>query len=69
MGQHKHNPTAIAAKKGELPPKQREKQLTKREAEVLLRRKNPRSDAGGICSSGGNERNTCKWRNTICLDL
>lgn len=21
MGQHKHNPTAIAAKKGELPPK------------------------------------------------
>lgn len=39
MGQHKHNPTAIAAKNGELPPKQREKQLTKREAEVLLRRK------------------------------
>lgn len=23
MGQHKHNPTAIAAKKGELPPKKR----------------------------------------------
>lgn len=39
MGQHKHNPTAVAAKNGELPPKQREKQLTKREAEVLLRRK------------------------------
>lgn len=38
MGQRKHNPTAIAAKNGELPPKQREKQLTKREAEVLLRR-------------------------------
>lgn len=31
MGQHKHNPTAIADKNGELPPKQREKQLTKRE--------------------------------------
>ena len=39
MGQHKHNLTAIAAKNGELPPKQREKQLTKREAEVLLRKK------------------------------
>ena len=23
MGQHKHNPTAIAAKNGELPPKKR----------------------------------------------
>ena len=32
MGQHKHNPTAIAAAKGELPP-------TKRQAEVLLRKK------------------------------
>lgn len=39
MGQHKHNPTAIAAAKGELPPKQREKRLTKRQAEVLLRKK------------------------------
>lgn len=39
MGQHKHNPTAIAAKNGELPPKRREKRLTKRQAEVLLRRK------------------------------
>jgi len=29
MGQHKHNPTAIAAKKGELPPKP--KKLSKRE--------------------------------------
>lgn len=36
MGQHKHNPTAIAAKNGELPPKQREKRLTKRQAERLL---------------------------------
>lgn len=34
MGQHKHNPTAIAAAKGELPPKP--KRLGKREAERLL---------------------------------
>lgn len=31
MGQHKHNPTAIAAKNGELPPKP--KKLSKREAD------------------------------------
>ena len=31
MGQHKHNPTAIAAAKGELPPK--------KQAERLLRLK------------------------------
>ena len=37
MGQHKHNPTAIAAKNGELPPKKRERQLTKRQAERLLK--------------------------------
>lgn len=34
MGQHKHNPTAIAAKKGELPP--RPKPMGKREAERLI---------------------------------
>lgn len=39
MGQHKHNPTAIAEAKGELPPKRREPHLTKRQAEVLLRKK------------------------------
>lgn len=27
MGEHKHNPTAIAAKNGELPPKTREKSM------------------------------------------
>lgn len=37
MGQHKHNPTAIAAAKGELPPKKRAPQLTKRQAERLLK--------------------------------
>lgn len=39
MGQHKHNSTAIAAAKGELPPKKRERRLTKRQAERLLRLK------------------------------
>lgn len=33
MGQHKHNPTAIASAKGKLPPKKRAPQLTKRQAE------------------------------------
>ena len=37
MGQHKHNPTAIAAAKGELPPKKRGTQLTKRQRERLLK--------------------------------
>ena len=34
MGQHKYNPTAIAAKEGKLPPKP--KQMSKREAERLM---------------------------------
>lgn len=34
MGQHKYNPTAIAAKNGELPPKP--KKMSKREADRLL---------------------------------
>lgn len=37
MGQHKYNPTAIAAKNGELPPKKREPRLTNRQAERLLK--------------------------------
>lgn len=37
MGQHKHNPTAIAAKNGELPPKP--KQMGKREWERMLHAK------------------------------
>lgn len=36
MGQHKYNPTAIAAKNGELPPKP--KMMGKSEAERLLLR-------------------------------
>ena len=35
MGQHKHNPTAIAAKRGELPPKP--KKMSKRETEAMVR--------------------------------
>lgn len=35
MGQHKYNPTAIAAAKGELPPKP--KKLGKRESERMKR--------------------------------
>jgi hypothetical protein len=34
MGQHKHNPTAIAAKNGELPPKP--PKMTKREKERII---------------------------------
>lgn len=34
MGQHKHNPVAIAAAKGELPPKP--KKMGKRESERLM---------------------------------
>ncbi len=37
MGQHKHNPTAIAAAKGELPPKKREWRPTKRQFRRLMR--------------------------------
>lgn len=35
MGQHKHNPTAIAAKDGKLPPKQKNN-MSKREERALL---------------------------------
>ena len=37
MGQHKNNQTAIAAAKGKLPPKKRERRLTKRQAERILK--------------------------------
>ena len=35
MGAHKHNPTAIAAKNGELPPKPKPK-YSKREMEAMM---------------------------------
>ena len=38
MGQHKHNPTAIAAKNGELPPKEQQK-LSKKQMDALMRRR------------------------------
>ena len=34
MGQHKHNPTAIAAKEGKLPPKQQKKSKAELEREL-----------------------------------
>lgn len=34
MGEHKHNPTAIAAREGKLPPKK--KKMSKRERERLV---------------------------------
>lgn len=34
MGQHKYNPTAIAARNGELPPKK--PKMSKREREALI---------------------------------
>lgn len=35
MDQHKHNPTAIAARNGELPPKEQPK-LSKRQMDALI---------------------------------
>ena len=34
MGEHKHNPTAIAAKNGELP--QKPKKMSKREMDAII---------------------------------
>ena len=38
MGQHKYNPTAIAAKNTELPPKEQPR-LSKRQMDALMRRR------------------------------
>ena len=38
MGQHKHNPTAIAAKNGELPPKKKSG-MSKRKRDALIRKR------------------------------
>lgn len=38
MGQHKHNPTAIAARNGELPPKEQQK-LSKKQMDTLIRKR------------------------------
>lgn len=35
MGQHKHNPTAIAAARGEIPPKPPKKSKRQRDSEML----------------------------------
>ena len=36
MGQAKYNPTAKAAKRGELPPKEKPHKLTERDLEVII---------------------------------
>lgn len=36
MGQAKHNPTAIAAKRGELPPKKKSKRISKRDFAAMM---------------------------------
>ena len=36
MGQHKHNPTAIAAKEGKLPPKTPKKSKRQMDAELRM---------------------------------
>ena len=38
MGQHKYNPTAIAARNGELPPK-KQPRLSKRQMDALIYRR------------------------------
>lgn len=38
MGEHRHNPTAIAAKNGELPPKKKST-LSKRQRDALMRKR------------------------------
>ena len=38
MGQHKYNPTAIAAKEGKIPPKVKKKRLSKRQSEWLMQK-------------------------------
>lgn len=38
MGEHKYNPTAIATKNGELPPKEQPR-LSKRQADALMRKR------------------------------
>ena len=45
MGQPKHNPTAIAAKNGELPPKEQPR-LSKRQMDTLMRKRI--EDATGV---------------------
>lgn len=37
MGQHKHNPTAIAAKNGELPPKPKKKSKRQLDREIYAK--------------------------------
>lgn len=54
MGQHKHNPIAIAAKNGELPPKK--KKLTKRQRDAIIQNYiEERTGLPGLAKAMGNE--------------
>ena len=57
MGQHKHNPTAIAAKNGELPPKEQPR-LSKRQMDALIYKRiqdvTGMTDIQRALSNGGN---------------
>ena len=60
MGQHKHNPTAIAAAKGELPPKKRERRLTKRQAEKAIAAENYTNNRPIPRLAGWDGRSYCR---------
>lgn len=51
MGQHKYNPTAIAAKEGKLPPKPRKKSKRQRDAELYNAVENAMRKVVGVAPS------------------
>lgn len=51
MGQHKYNPTAIAAKNSELPPKPKKPSKREREAYLQNAVKNAMRKIGGVAPS------------------
>lgn len=56
MGEHKHNPTAIAAKAGELPPKPQK--LSRRECDdrILMAKIRQMTHIDEIIGAIGNEK-------------
>lgn len=50
MGEHKYNPTAIAAKNGELPPKEKPR-LSKRQRDALIMAEIERLTGGDLIRS------------------
>lgn len=51
MGQHKYNPTAIAAKEGKLPPKPQKKSKRQRDAELYNAVENAMRKVVGVAPS------------------